>query len=315
MATQAYNLLWLSPDFATFAKIEYFEIPGLSSSEFHKPIPPKTVENIQNIAKQNPEVDVRLWIDSKRLTQEQRDWLENMVSQSELKNLVIHDLRTISEYCSTPLFNKSDDSPYWRADKKSLIWRVVDTARILASLQGDYDQSFYSDADITNLRVNSDEVQQALSNHGCIVSGWADEKSRGMENQLFGFNKVNKDLFRSLYEQTLHDVEYTFENGYPTFISFIRHEILEKRGVDMKEIVFRIGHDGTCAMHPGKPYNFSIPTTFPALDWGASTPSINSLSPQDSLFGSSLVPNDNLGELLKQFMEQLPVKKIINFEP
>ena len=123
------------------------------------------------IAKRNPNVDVKLWVDSKRMTNTQMKWVRNTVGECSSHNMSLLDLRTIPEYNNHYFYNQPDNSPNWRLDKHSLIWRQVDAARILACLQGDYDQVFYSDADITNLRVDSDEVQGRLTRHGIILNG------------------------------------------------------------------------------------------------------------------------------------------------
>ena len=238
MVSQAYNLVWLSPKFAQ------------EGAEFREPIPHETFENIQFIASRNPAVDIRLWIDSKRLTALQMDWIETMVSRDVLRNFSIQDLRRIREYDDEPLFSQSEDSADWRTNKHSLIWRVVDAARILASLQGEHDQSFYSDADIINLVINDDRIQEMLSTHGFIVSVIPCDQSNDIENQAFGFNRDKRDAIRFLYQRTLEDVQLSQRNGYDAFIDFIRIEILESANITLDQISFQPLHNGTRACDP-----------------------------------------------------------------
>jgi hypothetical protein len=236
-ALQAYNLVWLSPRFASD-----------NDEQFYEPIPAATTNNILAIALSNPTVDVRLWTDSKRLTQVQLSWLQDFASSSTAQNLSIQDLRTVPQYRECPLYNKEDTSPNWRLDKHSLIWRQVDAARILACLQGKYKQSFYSDADITNLTVASDEVQSRLSKHGMVVSS---PGAREFENQLFGFNERCRGIFNLLYIQTLRDVSQHERNGYQTLVDFLNfNSEVQRLKINMSEIGYVARNDGTYAIHP-----------------------------------------------------------------
>ena len=120
-----------------------------------------------SIAKRNHTVDVQIWIDSKRMTGAQERWLENIVKRYPGNNLRLFDLRSIPEYEANPFFDQPDD-PHDADYKHSMIWRQVDTARILVCLQGNHDQVFYSDIDISNLNINSDEIQDKLRKHKVI---------------------------------------------------------------------------------------------------------------------------------------------------
>ena len=237
--TKVYNLLWVSPT---------FPVPG---EQFWQPVPRQTVENMQGIAERNRTVDVQLWVDSIRMTGAQSEWLEKMTEECKLHNFSLHNLRTIPEYSNNPFYNQPDNSRNWRFNKHSLIWRQVDAARILACLQSSHDQVFYSDADITNLVVDSSEVQSRLKKHGIILSGGVHEKvGPWYENGLFGFNPTKRDFFRLLYDTTLRDVVMERENGYGSYINMIDSELKEKENIDLREIVFQARYDGTAALHP-----------------------------------------------------------------
>ena len=238
--TKAYNLLWIAPRFPA------------SGEQFGQPIPDTTVENMYGVAGRNPNADVRLWIDSRRMTDAQISLLEKIMGECSSDNMSLHDFRNVPEYDNHPLYNQSDDSPNWRFDKHSLIWRQVDAARILACLQSGQDQVFYSDADVTNLVVDSDEVQSRLKKHGIILAGYVDEKSGYplYENQLFGFDSGKRGFFRLLYNRTLRDVAEKKENGYGSYIDLINSELKGREGIDTRDIVFQARYDGTVALHP-----------------------------------------------------------------
>jgi len=238
--SKAYNLVWLAPTF-----------PALGE-EFRQPIPEQTIENMYGIAGRNPNSDVQLWIDSKRMTDTQIGWLERMIGNCQSDNMALHDFRHVPEYDNHPLYNQPDDSPNWRFDKHSLIWGQVDAARILACLHSDHDQVFYSDADVTNLVLDSDEIQSRMGKHGIILAGAVDEKSGypWYENQLFGFDGRKRGFLRQLYDRTLRDVTTKGENGYGSYIDLINSELKAREGIDTRDIVFQARHDGTVALHP-----------------------------------------------------------------
>src|SRR3989344_3387328 len=246
---KAYNLLWLRLKFPTDKK---------NTKEPPQTIPNLTMENMVGIAKRNPQVDVRLWIDSQRMTDAQICWLEDETRIPSSRNLSLCDLRTIFEYNEYPLYNLADNSSNWRVDKHSLIWRQVDAAKILTCLQGDYEQIFYSDLDITNLVVNSKEVQNPLKKHGIVLSGWVDEKGGPTyyENQLFGFDDRKREFFKLLYYKTLKDVVTRLENGYLSYLALINNELKLQLGIDTREIVFEPKYNGICAYHPEQNYQF-----------------------------------------------------------
>ena len=243
--TKAYNLMWIPPR------------PYVSSMDgdgnFCQPIPDKTVKNVLAIAERNQKVDVRLWVDSRRIVGEQRQWLENMVGDCHSNNMSLLDLQSIADYRDEPLYNQPDTNLFWRSEKHSLIWRQVDAARILACLESDFDQVFYSDADITNLVVDSPEVQRKLEKQGVIISAgyFTLDGKLCIENGLFGFDGRKREFFRKLYDQTVRDAVNNKLNGYLTYIHLI-NELEWKDKIDKKEIIFFASYDETRASHPGQ---------------------------------------------------------------
>ncbi len=234
MSTQAYNLLWLTPRFAT------------PSEPFRQPIPAKTLENMIRIAQKNPAANVRLWVDSKRMSDSQMEWLRRIGRENSTSNLQLLDLRTIPEYDENYLFQQEDMSPNWRDNKHSAIWRQVDAAKLFVCLQGDYDQVFYSDTD-TIIPVDSNEVQRRLVRHGLVVGGGLSDEGRAwFENQAFGFNRDRLNFFRILYYKTMEGMMRGPDNGYATFIDSMR----KLMGSESNEVVMKFEHDGTYAHHP-----------------------------------------------------------------
>src|SRR3989344_3398200 len=203
--TKAYNLLWIAPNFPA------------SGKEFRQPISGGTIDNMLAIAEQNHSVDVRLWTDYKRMTQAQKEWLERTFADAP--NLSLIDLWTIPTYNQHGLFEKPDNSPNWQEDN---------------------DQSFYSDVDVTNLNVESDEVQATFSKHGVIVSGGIDNGNAWYENGLFAFDRSRRGLFNLLYMETLKNVVDKSQNGYQTLVDFFgSNSEVRRLGIIPKEVVFQ----------------------------------------------------------------------------
>lgn len=237
----AYNLLWLNLALQDKKK---------TGEKFITPIPEKTVENIINIASQNPNSDILLWVDSMRLTEEQAQWFKKTIAESRISNIKIKDLREIPEYATDGFYEKSEKNSGWRSDKHSLIWRQVDAAKILISFQGDYDQYFYSDTDVTNLKIDSEEIQTAIRECGIVLGGG--KFSSGFpwyENQLFGFSKERISRFRLLYQKTISDVRSEARNGYQVYIDFINNELIKNDRIETRSAIFEVRHDGTFAEH------------------------------------------------------------------
>jgi hypothetical protein len=209
------------------------------------------------ISQRNPCTDVYLWVDSKRMTNAQRTWTEKMSKDSPAHNMSLRDLRDIHEY-NIPFYSQADKSENWRINKDSLIWRQVDAARILACLQCDHDQIFYSDADVTNLVIDSEKVQAKIKKHGIIVSlGFIVGAYIGMENNLFGYDRERRGgFFKSLYKRTLSDTTRTERrsdsppfNGYQTFLHQI-YEFLRNKNIYRDEILFATEYSDLCRALP-----------------------------------------------------------------
>jgi len=116
-----------------------------------------------------------------------------------------------------------------------LIYRQVDAARILASLQGDYKQNFYSDLDIINLVIDSDEIQNKINSSGIILG---DASGISVENGFFGFDVKRYNLFQSLYQETLRYIFKTKKNGFVPFISFF-DKLIKEEDIELEEIIFK----------------------------------------------------------------------------
>ncbi len=156
MNSQAYNLLWIRPDFAKEGEI------------FNPPIKDADLNNLLNICKINPGVDVRFWVDFKRLSPEQQNWLHKEINEAGMSNLELLDLRSIDLYKNDHIFN-AEGADNWRvADELGTthIYGAIDAAKILVCTVGNYEQQFFSDLDIKGLDIRSEVVQKKLDRVG-----------------------------------------------------------------------------------------------------------------------------------------------------
>jgi hypothetical protein len=211
--TAAYNLVWLGRDFP------------LDDAPVTPPIASKALtDNLLAIAENNAGVDVKLWVDSKKLTPLQYKSLCNLASKAKHHNLQICDLRReIPEY-NTEFYNTPDTNPEWKWDNNSTLWRQLDAVRILTCVhtakQG-YKQVVYSDLDVDNVRILTPEFQEQLGKQGMVVA----IIPHRLENGMFGFiSATHLEGFTKLYNDTLEYFAATasVDGGYAPFESFVR---------------------------------------------------------------------------------------------
>lgn len=233
----SYNLLWLGIRIKSEQDRE---------KEFQMPFSKDKLDNIARISQENPNVDVRLWIDSRRHSKAQVEWFMNLPRELGFQNLVVVDLSDVEDYRREELFYQSEQNAYWRDGRKdSLIWRQVDVAKLLVCTEGDYDRVFYSDLDDV-LDIDSEDVISKIERNGFVVCGvFHDDKKPGIENQCFGFDRSKKENFVRLFYLT-REKAYQGENGYMTF----GNEVRRWMEGDIESVCVRVEHSGVLAWHP-----------------------------------------------------------------
>ncbi len=128
MTTQVLNFLWLNLDLPA--------PPDPEDGSIRQPLPAHYIDSVREAGKRHRNAEVDLWVDSQRLTPKQMAYLKVSLEQ-DLKNVHLKDLRGILAYDSERLYNEAEKDSGWRddCDQASLIWRQVDAAKILISLQ------------------------------------------------------------------------------------------------------------------------------------------------------------------------------------
>jgi len=232
MTSQVLNFLWLN--------LELPAPPDPVDGSIRAPMPERYIESIRAAGARHPAVEIDLWADSRRLTEKQFAYIKASI-EDERPNVRLKDLRTIVAYDKEALYNKAETNPVWRwKSKHTLIWRQVDAAKILISLQGRFDQTFYADLDYAQLDIGSQEVQDKLKNKGMFIGD-------GRENQLWGFNRSRRGFFKEYYAAALK-VAYAGENGWGPLVNKI--DALERNGIDGFYLCF-LSSDGSQAEQPG----------------------------------------------------------------
>lgn len=253
--SQVYNFLWLNLD-----------MPPKDDPEdgtIREPLKPRYVKNVRDAALANPATDVFLWVDSKRLTEKQMAFLQETLEE-DIPNVKLKDLRSIPAYNDEPLYNSAENSPNWRnGGQTSTIWRQVDSAKILITLQGDYDQSFFADIDHSHLAINSKKVQGMLEKHGLMI-GASSEYGHSVENQLWGTTRSRRPFFESYYVTALKSA-YRHRNAWEDLVDKVKKELNKKEGIANEEIILSISGDGTSAEHTGHEFRDGYNTSMPAV--------------------------------------------------
>ncbi len=240
MTSQVLNFLWLNLDLPAKADPE--------DGSIRRPLPHKYIENLRDAGKAHPAAEIDLWIDSQRLTEKQMDYLKAVVEEG-LPNVHVRDLRSIPAYDNEKLYNEAETNANWRLNQETVIWRQVDAAKILISLQGTFDQTFFADLDKAHLDIESDEVQKRLTDHGMFIGS-------GHENQLWGLDNSKRKFFEEYYEEALR-VAYAGDNAWSTLCYKVESELLNKEGVPFNETFIVLGDKGGWATQPGHEWDGS----------------------------------------------------------
>lgn len=196
------------------------------------------LQNLRDIRKKNPDLDINLWIDICGDVGNDQAFRTTFQTTSGLSGLAVRDLRDISSYQSNSLFVQNSVNPQAAHD---VLWQQVDLAKLLVvehALNSGDDPAFFSDMDIVNPPVNFDAVKQSLNKHGMIFGVFPFAGSGQLENQFFGFaNKQRPFLSDVLIPETRNDIERKNMNGWEVF----RETVLKQfRGRSLEGIDFTV---------------------------------------------------------------------------
>jgi hypothetical protein len=300
MTTRVLNFMWLNLDFWPDGSVTL-------------PMPAKYIDNVIKAGKQNEDkdADIVLWVDKKRMTPRQWEFLQTALAEQGGANVHLKDLREIPEYAEADLFNKAETNPHWRdISQSSLIWRQVDVAKILISLQGNYAQTFFADLDHAHVEIGSTDVQGMLKKDGLMVGSY-DSRTSSIENQLWGFERHMRWFFEEYFAEALQAADEG-KNAYEILRNRIK--AMEEEGfLKMEDICLLINNDGTEAYQPGHRWRTGIapppdpsviPGTAPAGDMAALMAQFTS---DAGLMCSKKKIADSLAETLKMNKNKKPM--------
>lgn len=240
MTTRALNFLWINLDLPAPADPE--------DGSIRQPLPAKYIDNIRNASEAHPDTQMILWVDSRRLTERQYAFLQDAL-EDDRPNVHLKDLRSIPAYDKEELYNQAETDPNWRnGGQRAVIWRQVDAAKILVSLQGNFDQSFFADLDHAHLDVASEKVQTMLEKQNIMI-GASSDTSLNVENQLWGFSRGGRRFFEDYYPAALR-CAYRGHNAWQELKNRVK-DLCRKKGIGPIEIILPIKDDGTRAEQPG----------------------------------------------------------------
>ncbi len=242
--SQVLNFLWLNLDLPP--------PPDPEDGSIRQPLPEEYIGNVRAAGMAHPSAEIDLWVDSKRLTPRQLVYLKREVEEGTT-NVHLKDLRTIPDYDNEELYNRAETNPNWRSGYQGVIWLQVDAAKILISLQGDFEQKFFADMDHFHLDIESEKVQKMIGQHGLLIGSY-DANDISIENQLWGFNSTRQKFFEQYYTTALQDA-YKGSNGYYSLCEKVRRELTypdHGPSIPLKEICLPIGSEGMAhAVQPG----------------------------------------------------------------
>lgn len=209
-----------------------------TDQDLENPIPQLYLDNMLEVKRQNPDLNVYLWIDRSLLTKQQTDYLEAQIKEDETK-IKIWDLRSeIDGYRNSELFSHAAfqaEAEKLAEDKKNgvkterpLIWRQVDLARVLVMDHvletGQQENVFYADMDLKPEKPNlkSAELHNILNEHGAVL-GKCDIHHH-VENGFIGVRKGSEAhvlLHDYLLPETIKEAqEALFGNCWPAWSRF-----------------------------------------------------------------------------------------------
>jgi hypothetical protein len=222
MRSQAYNLIWIRPDFAK------------EGEKFTQPIKQEYLDNLVGICMINSGVDVRFWVDMERLSEEQRSWLQAKIDEIGMSKLEVLDLRSIELYKNDHIFRVEGTDNRRIAQEQDIehIYGAVDAAKLLVCTQGDYDQQYVVDLNINWLDVNSEIVQEKLMHVGVLIGGG----NVKYENQILAFNRSRIGLAYDLFDETRRLADEG-QTGWDAIGRLV--DGLKRKGFDLADFAIR----------------------------------------------------------------------------
>ncbi len=160
-----------------------------------------------------------------------------------MPNVHVKDLCSIPAYADEELYSRAETEKDWRSGYQGVVWLQVDAAKILISLQGDYDQSFFADLDHAHLDIESDSVQNMLSDHGLLIGSSSEYYNDSIENQLWGFDRSRRKFFEDYYAEAMR-ISYKGHIAYEALHPIVSRELNNFEHTETTEICFPIGSIG-----------------------------------------------------------------------
>ncbi len=243
MTSKVLNFLWLN--------LELPPPPDPADGKIRAPLPAKYIGNVRKAGKKHPAAEIDLWVDSKRLTERQMAYLKESIEKG-MQNVHLKDLRSIPAYDKENLYNKGETDQKWRdCGQTSLIWRQVDAAKVLVSLQGNFDQTFFADLDHAHLDIDGHKVQDRLKENGLLIGSMSRFKMfTSVENQLWGFDRSRRGFFEDYHAKALKCAYYG-DNAWSALVYKVHNDLECAEGKSLKRICLPIGSDLSSAKHPG----------------------------------------------------------------
>lgn len=182
MSNISVNYLWLNSE--------------LPSSQDYGRVPDVLVNNVLDTHNANPNVNFSFWNDLNKWSV----YGQNQLAKIETEGIKLCDIKSYPEFTNCTLFTQDISTQRDRLIK----WRQIDLAKVMiASITLPmFEQTFFSDMDISGLKVDCPKVQEPMLKHGLIVGAGKSIRALNFENQFFGFDQRNMDFLDYLLTMT-----------------------------------------------------------------------------------------------------------------
>jgi hypothetical protein len=200
-------------------------------------------------ARKYPDTDFIIWMDYERLDDSSRFFFESHFYLNASDNTQVRDLNELESYSNDALF---------KPEEEYNIFQQADYARLLVLQDcfenANYDDVFYSDLDVKNVRVESARVANRLAQFGMVFPEPLGGNKGGIENSYMGFRRGQGESF---LQDTLipftRDRIKDEENGFGAFIDAI------DTWMAAQDKALRLTHQKLCLLALAPPMGYKMP--------------------------------------------------------
>ena len=219
------NFLWIQANRLT--------IPT-SGSGVSCPIPEGLRNNVDNIAKEHPDIPINIWVDIYGIGNHNKGIVQELNNQEVIPNINIRTLEEMEAYRNHPIFKIPFEGIY----SGSILWDQIDFAKsniIHTLLKEGQEAAIFTDMDMDLLSDKFGKAVGILKEKGAVVGLEEKNGSLGLENQFFGFSQAKINFVENVLVQ-LKPEDIDKDEEYSRFIAYFKPNITDFHGIVRDEI-------------------------------------------------------------------------------